>query len=371
MTTGLACNLSSMTYCGITPGGTLVPGFPLDSTICINLCVGYGRTGLVLGADNDTRSFFFSFYSSLPLTLRGFFPPTVSSPPGVGAGTCTNLGMSLGAQPAPFGCDEMVAYIDPGYYGTPPCVTRPYACVTSTVICGNVAQQCTTYYFQFNRVPDSVRVFGIEGGGNPLGGCTWDTDMGSVLRLGAPLSSALGSFSGAQVNRTVQLDWSTTIETNLDFFVVERASDAGDWEPIGQVNAAGTSTETNPYRFVDMAPGNGTNRYRLHILDQEGNSNYSPMVAVRFGAPMGLEWGAIGPNPTRDRVRMTFYSDRSETLTLNLYDVQGKVVMSKAILSEVGANEIDLNLLEVQTGAYFVALTGGERKLLHRIVRVD
>lgn len=372
MASGWACNLSSMTYCGITPGGTLVPGYPLDSTICINLCVGYGRTGLVTGADNDTRTFSFSFYSSLPmLNLRGFFPPAASSPPGVGAGVCSNPGLSLGAQGAPFNCDQLVMYVDPGYYGSFPCVTRPYACITSTAICGNVAQQCTTYYFQFNRVPDSVRVFGVEGGGNPVAGCTWDTDMGSPLRLGAPLSNALSGLTGAQTARTIQLDWSTSTETNLDFFVVERADEYGDFEAIGQVRAAGNSTQAEHYRYVDMAPSSGSNRYRLLLLDQEGNSSYSQVVTVRFGAPNGFEWGAIGPNPTRDRVEMTFYTDRSETLTLNLYDVQGKVVMSKAIVSQVGANEIDLNLLEVQTGAYFVALNGGDRKLLHRIVRVD
>ncbi|MFN8395784.1 MAG: T9SS type A sorting domain-containing protein [Bacteroidia bacterium] len=368
---GMACNLSSMTLCGITPGGSLLPGYPLDSTICINLCVGYGRTGLVTGADGNTREFAFRFYhrDTVDSAIRAFIPTSVTS--GRGFSNCTMPGYSLGPFDPPLTVTYFVMYVDPGYYGLPPCVAQPFACINSTAQCGNVSQQCINYYFQVPKVPDSVRVFGIEGESNLMAGCTMDPDMGSVLRMGAPLSGVMGHLTGTEVNRTIQLRWNTVTESNMDFFVVQRLNEHAEFDPIGQVQAFGNSEVEQTYKFVDMAPMAGSNTYRLLVLDREGNSDYSQVVTVRFGAPSGLEWGAIGPNPTRDHVRMAFYSDRVETLNLSLYDAQGKAVMTKLITSKVGANEIDLNLVEVRSGAYFVSLNGSDRKLLHRIVRVD
>jgi hypothetical protein len=100
-------------------------------------------------------------------------------------------------------------------------------------------------------MPDSVRVYGVEGGGNPVAGCYPDADM--MINF-TTLAVEWGTVEGIGLEHSVKLKWSTLSETNTDLFLVERASDNGDFVEIGTVDAAGLSTSLLKYEFVDLAP---------------------------------------------------------------------------------------------------------------------
>ncbi|MFN8398034.1 MAG: HYR domain-containing protein, partial [Bacteroidia bacterium] len=142
--------------------------------ISVRLDVGSGRTGALLGADGDTRTIAFGFYKACTtLTVNSFSPNQIT---GTFTG-CTMPGMNVGAQGAPFNSQETVMYVDPGYYGFGTCVTRPFECISTTALCGNVATHSYNFTFRTNIMPDSIRVFGVEGAGNPIGGCYPQTDL--------------------------------------------------------------------------------------------------------------------------------------------------------------------------------------------------
>lgn len=154
-----ACHQSSVQLDSIIPVGN-------EYDIYMTLCIGGGVTGTVQGGDNNTVSFSFGFYSAActPLCISEF-PATI-----VGDSTGGLLaGFDFGPAPQfPFGTQGNVFY---------QATTTPLTCVTSTALCGNVHQQCDQYRFRMNAVPDSMRVFGIEGGGNPIAGCYPSPDM--------------------------------------------------------------------------------------------------------------------------------------------------------------------------------------------------
>jgi hypothetical protein len=353
-----ACNLSAISLCGITGSGPY--------TICINVCNGYGRTGTTKGADNDTRSISFGWYDATPgFTISSFGPANIVS--GRGFSNCTMPGANIGPQGAPYNSQGTIIYIDPGYYGIAPCVTQPFGCVTSTALCGNAAQQCITYTFTMNQVPDSVRIFGVEGGGNPVAGCYPDADM--MINF-TTLAVEWGTIEGLVAGQSVRVKWSTLSETNTDLFVIERAANGGDFEEIGFVNAAEYSSEPIHYSHTDLAPLIGTSRYRIVQIDKAGNVQNSQAVEVTFEGPAGFAWGAVGPNPASDYMNLTFFNDRSETVTLSLRNLEGKAVIQKDIDAVDGSNAIRMALNNVEAGVYFVTLQGTQGKLTRKMVKL-
>lgn len=364
-----ACNLSSISLCGVYKNPLLVTSAPTtnnDSMICLNVCNGYGRTGTTKGADNDTRSISFGWYTHRTgFLVRAFTPANITSARGFS--NCTMPGSSIGPQGAPYNSQGTIIYVDPGYYGLPPCFTQPFGCVTSTALCGNAAQQCITYRFQVNKIPDSVRVFGVEGGGNPVSGCYPDADMAFNFTT---LAVEWGNIDGIALENSVKIKWSTLSEVNTDIFILERAAPNGTYSEIGTVAAAEYSSAELRYEMVDLAPMPGINRYRILQVDQEGNSDASAAVEVNFNGPSGLVWGAVGPNPATDFLNMTFYNERSETLLLTISNMEGKSVVRQEVEAVAGANAVRLALDKVNAGSYFVTLQGAGQKLTRKIVKL-
>ncbi|MBL0019788.1 MAG: hypothetical protein IPP17_26000 [Bacteroidetes bacterium] len=142
-----ACNLSGVSLCGVYKTPLLNPSFPGDSMICIRLSVGWGVTGAANGADGDTRSISFGWSTHRSgFMINAFSPATVTS--GRGFANCTMPGADIGAHGAPYNSQATIIYIDPGYYGLPPCFTQPYGCITNTPLCGNIGQSTTDFFFR-------------------------------------------------------------------------------------------------------------------------------------------------------------------------------------------------------------------------------
>lgn len=112
---------------------------------------------------------------------------------------------------------------------------------------------------------------------------------------GMVLPIQLLEWSSSDLGDAVMLQWSTGSEFNSEAFVIERSKDAQRWQPIGEVEAAGTSSIVLNYSWMDPRPFAGINYYRLRQLDQDGSEQLSHMIAVdRSGQEERL---IVHPNP--------------------------------------------------------------------------
>ena len=100
-----------------------------------------------------------------------------------------------------------------------------------------------------------------------------------------PLPVKLISFTGTLLDGKTNLNWKTGSETNLGSFEIEKSIDGNNWVAIGTVSAKGTASE---YALTDATPVNGTNYYRLKMMDKDGAYEYSKVVSV-YVAIDGLE----------------------------------------------------------------------------------
>ncbi len=174
-TTVNACNLSSFT----------LNNYYYDNGryhIQTTLRIGRGVTGVTTGADGDTRSISFAFYDNqnAGINILSMSPMNLVGP----YSGCGMPGFIFNSpQGPPYNCDDMAMFIDPGYYGQQPCMSYPFECISSTAQCGPAGFDTFPITFEVDKFPDSIRCFGVEGNGNPLGGCYPNLDM---LILGCP-----------------------------------------------------------------------------------------------------------------------------------------------------------------------------------------
>lgn len=66
----------------------------------------------------------------------------------------------------------------------------------------------------------------------------------------------------------------------------------------------------------------------------------------------------VYPNPTTDRATVTVQSKVKEAAVLRVVNLQGKVVMEKAVEMTVGENNFDINLGNMPKGYYFATVKG-------------
>jgi len=175
------------------------------------------------------------------------------------------------------------------------------------------------------------------------------------------LPVALTEFRGNTLpDQTVSLSWRTESETNNAGFDILRSADGRQWESIGFVAGHGTSLGEQSYAYFDEHPMPGLNYYRLKQMDFDGTFEYSKTIGVevmRIGS--GIR---IFPNPAKDAATFILESDYSGEAILSLYDLTGRLVKTKTILSNDDVFGTDIVLDGLRSGGYLASVQAGQEQ---------
>ncbi len=173
-------------------------------------------------------------------------------------------------------------------------------------------------------------------------------DAGLVPEGVVPVS--LLNFRARLHDKEAYLNWQTAYENNCEFFYVERSSDALTFSSIGRVNGHGTTSAVQQYRFIDNAPVEGDNFYRLKQTDFDGRFNYSHVEMVRLTKD---EIFTAIYNSTSNSVHVRFNKDRSD-VALKMFAPNGQLIASRNVRG--AATDFELPLPFLSTGIYFLQL---------------
>lgn len=146
-------------------------------------------------------------------------------------------------------------------------------------------------------------------------------------------------------NKIVRLDWTTATELNSDYFSIEKSKDGSKFSPIGQVKAAGHSSQKLDYTYDDATFS--TDKivyYRLKQVDNDGQFKYSKTVAV-FKKDQNLKL-IVYPNPAKDVLIVDGINDLK---TVKIYNFQG-VLVQKDYQKRIPLNDLSsgIYILEVE-----------------------
>jgi hypothetical protein len=154
-------------------------------------------------------------------------------------------------------------------------------------------------------------------------------------------------------NNTVSVNWTTALEHNSDYFIVEKSRDGLNWNVLVTKAAAGNSTQLLNYSVVDASDINRTVYYRLTQVDVDGASKVYDIVSTNCFAEKELTLLAY-PNPSNGQFSLKIENAKVGKYDLAITDMQGKTIEEQSIDLESGTTVVKLNPLGLQPGVYML-----------------
>jgi hypothetical protein len=77
---------------------------------------------------------------------------------------------------------------------------------------------------------------------------------------------------------------------------------------------------------------------------------------------------SVYPNPARDRMTFTYYSETKSDVDIVLFDMTGREIIRHAVHSVYGENQLDLNVSDYPRGVYFACLFSKNEKRTVRLI---
>ncbi len=167
----------------------------------------------------------------------------------------------------------------------------------------------------------------------------------------------LSSFNAYSVQGQVNVEWSTSTETNNNGFEIQKSVDGQNFATVGFVKGHGTSTQSHSYSFVDKNVLNGTVSYRLKQLDFNGVSVYSDVVTVNVDAPASYQLSQNFPNPFNPTTQISFALPVDAGVKITVFNSLGQE-MSKIVDNTftAGSHIVNFNASNLSSGLYFYTL---------------
>lgn len=177
----------------------------------------------------------------------------------------------------------------------------------------------------------------------------WDIDDVQVDYI-VPVE--LVSFSADVNDGVVELNWTTSTETNNRGFELQR-SKGGEFESVAFIEGNGTTTEVQTYSYHDKNLIAGKYSYRLKQIDYDGSFEYSKAIEVEI--PLASEYTLEQnyPNPFNPSTQINFKLASDAKVNLRVFDMLGQQVA--VLVNEnmnAGSHSVDFNASNLNSDVY-------------------
>jgi len=116
------------------------------------------------------------------------------------------------------------------------------------------------------------------------------------------------------------------MEENNKLFTVQRSDDEKNWQAIGTIEGAGSSSTLHTYSLTDKLPGKSVSYYRLMLTDFEGQNTYSIVITA---GKCGIDTTGsftLYPNPSTGAFYLLFTGDKTQVSSTEVYNSVGERV---------------------------------------------
>lgn len=177
--------------------------------------------------------------------------------------------------------------------------------------------------------------------------------VGEVEVSGLPIE--LTAFTAILKGKNAQLNWSTATERDNKGFEVQHSNDGKDFNKIGWIDGAGTTTTPQRYQFTHSTLINGKNYYRLKEVSNNGIFNYSEVKVLDINQPIST---ILYPNPAKRGTNLTLAIDAilDKELNASIYNMKGQLVATHAISVKAGNQSFIIPTQSLTKGTYFIRI---------------
>ena len=229
----------------------------------------------------------------------------------------------------------------------------------------------------FFALPDASSLFtgwegDLTGTTNPTS-FTIASNMTIIVGFASTVPVELISYSVTAVSNDVNIQWATATETNASHFIIERKLSDGEWFETGNVRAAGTSTTTKNYDFVDKNVAAGKYFYRLKQVDFDGRFQIFDAFDIEVVTPVTIKLDQNYPNPFNPSTRIDFSIPVSANVTLDIFDISGQKVAT-VISGQMSAGyhfvNVDAAKYGMSSGTYVYRLSADKFTVIKKMILV-
>jgi hypothetical protein len=209
-------------------------------------------------------------------------------------------------------------------------------------------------------------LFGLVAGDNGVGKAyVFDAQLCGSGSL--PLQ--ITNFTAAlQTDKTVLVKWSVSLETEVNYYIVERSSDAKNWEALTSVAATHLTDGEKSYSYTDEDPYTGISYYRLQQVDLSGAIFYSEVKEISNNAAFTA--GVKVNNPFNDAFTVRLNSLQQNSGMMELMDINGKRIARQNISVSIGVNSFQVNnLSSLARGVYILHIINGNDNYTTKLVK--
>ncbi|RXK62578.1 T9SS type A sorting domain-containing protein [Lacibacter luteus] len=148
------------------------------------------------------------------------------------------------------------------------------------------------------------------------------------------------------------VSWTVSAESDIAEYVVEKSSDARNWQRYSSVDAKNNSSASYTYSVTDTQLSLGKTYYRVIGRSVTDTYYYTSIEQVEDKSTQAL---SIYPNPVSTVAKIRTQTTLADgVLSVNLYNLYGANVLSQQY--KAGTGYIELNIQQLPKGSYTLVL---------------
>jgi hypothetical protein len=193
-------------------------------------------------------------------------------------------------------------------------------------------------------------IYGLafDASGNLFASAFSDNTIYKISSTALPV--ILVSLTATTATNKVAINWQTTNEVNTSHFAIQRSVDGTNFSEIGKVAAKGDGSYSYADDLSTITHEQSPIYYRLQMVDKDGSFTYSKVVAVTLVDNRKML--VLFPNPVKDNLFIQFTSTKAEKLTLQVTDLQGRILQQEDTQIGVGNVSLSVNTSVLAKGSY-------------------
>ena len=175
--------------------------------------------------------------------------------------------------------------------------------------------------------------------------------LGSASLLN-PLPISLLNFTALRQNEDVLVKWSTSNESNNDYFTVEKSFDGKEWSSIGVLKGSENSNGILNYELLDVQAKIGIQYYRLKQTDLNGVNCFSKIIRINFSNEISNQI-KLYPQPVAGVLNIEIPNNENEDASVSVYNSFGGKLLS---FENLNGLVFQLDLSKLMHGVYYIEL---------------
>jgi len=183
-----------------------------------------------------------------------------------------------------------------------------------------------------------------------------------------PLPVEMLTFTGARMDKSVRLEWSTASETNNDYFTISRARSNGEsFVEVGKIKGAGNSSTTRFYMLDDDQAPDAACYYQIVQTDMNGQVH--GLRTIMVGPLDQFEVESVFPNPANNQLNVAISQEGDSYIQISIVDLVGKTVFKTEKQMTGRKNTLSLDIAELPAGMYMLMVNGKIKSFQSKFVK--